>query len=215
MTWQAYLLARRPQPSNKHIIILPKYSSLKYPVQLASSSPSHSLSILIPSLLPLTVCQYIYTDINTSHPCRKEAVVQHSRRMSHGGHPLPENPSPKSTIPLFFASPKPLLPIMLSPSWRFLPLFILVYLFYSFITGFNVLSFVLGKIWYLQHPNPIGDGLATEAIVEAAGPDCIVPGQVTPVRLLGLKVLPSSFSLLHAFDREPSPFFSMLMEGRR
>ncbi|RVW47987.1 hypothetical protein CK203_114339 [Vitis vinifera] len=64
-------------------------------------------------------------------------------------------------------------------------------------------------------PNPIGDGLATEAIVEAAGPDCIVPGQVTPVRLLGLKVLPSSFALLHAFDREPSPFFSMLMEGRR
>ncbi|RVX11987.1 hypothetical protein CK203_009360 [Vitis vinifera] len=61
----------------------------------------------------------------------------------------------------------------------------------------------------MKHPNPIGDGLATEAIVEAAGPDCIVPGQVTPVRLLGLKVLPSSFSLLHAFDREPSPFFSM------
>ncbi|XP_034694609.1 uncharacterized protein LOC117920984 [Vitis riparia] len=42
----------------------------------------------------------------------------------------------------------------------------------------------------MKHPNPIGDRLATEAIVEAAGPDCIVPGQVTPVRLLGLKVWP-------------------------
>lgn len=28
-----------------------------------------------------------------------------------------------------------------------------------------------------------------DAIVEAAGPDCIVPGQIKPIRLLGLKVL--------------------------
>ena len=28
-----------------------------------------------------------------------------------------------------------------------------------------------------------------EAIVEAAGPECIVPGQITPIKLLGLKVL--------------------------
>ncbi|KAB2060104.1 hypothetical protein ERO13_A11G323600v2 [Gossypium hirsutum] len=42
----------------------------------------------------------------------------------------------------------------------------------------------------MKHPDPIGSGLATEAIVEAAGPECIVPGQVTPVRLLGLKVWP-------------------------
>ncbi|PPD81649.1 hypothetical protein GOBAR_DD21408 [Gossypium barbadense] len=41
----------------------------------------------------------------------------------------------------------------------------------------------------MKHPDPIGSGLATEAIVEAAGPECIVPGQVTPVRLLGLKGL--------------------------
>lgn len=41
---------------------------------------------------------------------------------------------------------------------------------------------------FLQHPNPVGTGLATEAVVEAAGPDCIVPGQITPIRLLGVKV---------------------------
>lgn len=40
----------------------------------------------------------------------------------------------------------------------------------------------------VQNPNPIGSGLGSEAIVEAAGPDCIVPGQITPIRLLGLKV---------------------------
>ncbi|KAK2990966.1 hypothetical protein RJ640_007114 [Escallonia rubra] len=41
----------------------------------------------------------------------------------------------------------------------------------------------------MKHPNPIGSGLGSEAIVEAAGPDCIVPGQVAPIKLLGLKVL--------------------------
>ncbi|KAF5750430.1 hypothetical protein HS088_TW03G00766 [Tripterygium wilfordii] len=40
----------------------------------------------------------------------------------------------------------------------------------------------------MKHPNPIGDGLATEAVVESAGPDCIVPGQIMPVKLLGVKV---------------------------
>ncbi|XP_022748162.1 uncharacterized protein LOC111297817 [Durio zibethinus] len=40
------------------------------------------------------------------------------------------------------------------------------------------------------HEDPIGSGLATGAIVEAAGPECIVPGQITPIRLLGLKVWP-------------------------
>ncbi|KDP29181.1 hypothetical protein JCGZ_16570 [Jatropha curcas] len=47
----------------------------------------------------------------------------------------------------------------------------------------------------MKHPNPIGSGLATEAMVEAAGPDCIVPGQITPVRLLGLKVWPIEVDL--------------------
>ncbi|XP_039024913.1 uncharacterized protein LOC120158041 [Hibiscus syriacus] len=42
----------------------------------------------------------------------------------------------------------------------------------------------------MKHSDPIGSGLATEAIVEAAGPECIVPGQITPIRLLGLKVWP-------------------------
>lgn len=40
----------------------------------------------------------------------------------------------------------------------------------------------------LQHPNPVGGGLAMEAVLESAGPECVVPGQVTPLRLLGVKV---------------------------
>ncbi|CAI9760661.1 unnamed protein product [Fraxinus pennsylvanica] len=42
----------------------------------------------------------------------------------------------------------------------------------------------------MKHPDPIGSGLGKEAILEAAGPDCIVPGQTAPVKLLGLKVWP-------------------------
>ncbi|KAG6433988.1 hypothetical protein SASPL_105607 [Salvia splendens] len=42
-----------------------------------------------------------------------------------------------------------------------------------------------------QHDDPIGSGLGKEAVVEAAGPDCIVPGQTVPIKLLGLKVPPS------------------------
>ncbi|KAH7844074.1 hypothetical protein Vadar_023940 [Vaccinium darrowii] len=42
----------------------------------------------------------------------------------------------------------------------------------------------------MKHPNPVGSGLGSAAIVESAGPDCIVPGQITPIRLLGLKVWP-------------------------
>ncbi|KAE8651047.1 hypothetical protein Csa_001390 [Cucumis sativus] len=47
----------------------------------------------------------------------------------------------------------------------------------------------------LSHPDPIGSGLATDAILEAAGPDCIVPGQSAPVKLLGLKVWPIDVDL--------------------
>ncbi|EEF42876.1 uncharacterized protein LOC8283978 [Ricinus communis] len=47
----------------------------------------------------------------------------------------------------------------------------------------------------MKHPNPIGSGLATEAIVESAGGDCIVPGQITPLRLLGVKVWPIDVDL--------------------
>ncbi|KAK4345746.1 hypothetical protein RND71_035922 [Anisodus tanguticus] len=39
----------------------------------------------------------------------------------------------------------------------------------------------------MKHPDPIGCRLGTEAIVEAAGPDCIVPGQNPPIKLLGFK----------------------------
>lgn len=42
----------------------------------------------------------------------------------------------------------------------------------------------------MKHPNPIGSGLGKEAIVEAAGPECIVPGQMVPIKVLGLKVWP-------------------------
>ncbi|KAG0481966.1 hypothetical protein HPP92_010050 [Vanilla planifolia] len=37
------------------------------------------------------------------------------------------------------------------------------------------------------HPNPIGEGFATQARLEAAGPECIIPGQITPLRILGVK----------------------------
>ncbi|KAI4300340.1 hypothetical protein L6164_033729 [Bauhinia variegata] len=47
----------------------------------------------------------------------------------------------------------------------------------------------------MKHPDPIGSGLADEAIVEAAGPDCIVPGQAMPVKLLGIKVWPITVDL--------------------
>ncbi|XP_009600296.1 uncharacterized protein LOC107809544 [Nicotiana tabacum] len=47
----------------------------------------------------------------------------------------------------------------------------------------------------MKEPDPIGSGLGTEAIVEAAGPDCIVPGQIAPIKLLGLKVWPIEVDL--------------------
>lgn len=34
-----------------------------------------------------------------------------------------------------------------------------------------------------------------EAIVEAAGPDCMVPGQIAPIKLLGLKVWPINIDM--------------------
>jgi hypothetical protein len=39
-----------------------------------------------------------------------------------------------------------------------------------------------------QHPDPIEEGLAIEVVTEAAGLECIVPEQQTPLRLMGLKV---------------------------
>ncbi|CAA6653735.1 unnamed protein product [Spirodela intermedia] len=47
----------------------------------------------------------------------------------------------------------------------------------------------------MKHPNPVGEGFAREALLEAAGPDCIVPGQITPIKLLGLKVWPIDVNL--------------------
>ncbi|MQL90059.1 hypothetical protein Taro_022640 [Colocasia esculenta] len=47
----------------------------------------------------------------------------------------------------------------------------------------------------MNRANPIGEGFATEARLEAAGPECVVPGQVTPIKLLGLKVWPIDVNL--------------------
>ncbi|KAL5219934.1 hypothetical protein ABZP36_024647 [Zizania latifolia] len=56
----------------------------------------------------------------------------------------------------------------------------------------------------MKHPDPIGEGLAMEAVAEAAGPECIVPGQQAPLRLLGLKVWPLDIEMkfLEPFGRE-------------
>ncbi|XBI19587.1 hypothetical protein VPH35_061062 [Triticum aestivum] len=56
----------------------------------------------------------------------------------------------------------------------------------------------------LQNPDPIGMGLAMEAVAEAAGPECIVPGQQAPLRLMGLKVWPLDIEMkfLEPFGRE-------------
>ncbi|BAT85754.1 hypothetical protein VIGAN_04333900 [Vigna angularis var. angularis] len=51
----------------------------------------------------------------------------------------------------------------------------------------------------MRHPDPIGSGLGDEAIVEAAGPDCLVPGQKMPLQLLGLQVLFFLFFCLFSF----------------
>lgn len=59
-----------------------------------------------------------------------------------------------------------------------------------------------------QHDDPIGSGLGKEAVVEAAGPDCIVPGQTVPIKLLGLKVPPSP----SAFSVQVKTFIDMKKE---
>lgn len=40
----------------------------------------------------------------------------------------------------------------------------------------------------VQKKDPIGDGFAMDARLEDAGADFLVPGQVAPVRILGMKV---------------------------
>jgi len=61
---------------------------------------------------------------------------------------------------------------------------------------------------FAKHPDPIGYGLAKEAYVESAGPDCIIPGQRRPIRVLGLQLWPFpyknavSFKALEPIGRE-------------
>ncbi|URE13029.1 hypothetical protein MUK42_21844 [Musa troglodytarum] len=50
----------------------------------------------------------------------------------------------------------------------------------------------------MKHPDPVGGGFAMEARLEAAGPDCIVPGLATPVKLLGIKFMDSAVNLMNA-----------------
>ncbi|KAG6545679.1 hypothetical protein Mapa_012864 [Marchantia paleacea] len=68
----------------------------------------------------------------------------------------------------------------------------------------------------LKHPDPIGHGLASEAFVEPAGPDCIIPGLTRPVRVLGVQVwpvpLPENLSTkaLEPIGRELKTFSKLL-----
>ncbi|KAC9942919.1 hypothetical protein E3N88_45050 [Mikania micrantha] len=83
-------------------------------------------------------------------------------------------PIPKSTIPLFFHSLKTPTPLR---------------------TPFLSSRYVKNQKFNFRHPDPIGHGLGTEAIVEAAGPECVVPGQITPVKIVGVKVWPIEIDL--------------------
>lgn len=115
------------------------------------------------------------------------------------------NLSPKFTTLRYSESLKPLIQIMPYPLCRFAYFytFLLMILFVHFFTESSKVSIFMGFFFSIifeqfQHPNPIGNGLGNEAIVEAAGPDCIVPGQTVPIKLLGLKVLLFYQSLFHS-----------------
>ncbi|KAH7331948.1 hypothetical protein KP509_20G059800 [Ceratopteris richardii] len=67
----------------------------------------------------------------------------------------------------------------------------------------------------MKHPDPIGKGLASDVVLEAAGPDCIVPGRQKPIRILGLKVWPVenpkwSLKFLEPIGREAKTFLKMM-----
>jgi hypothetical protein len=51
----------------------------------------------------------------------------------------------------------------------------------------------------MKHPDPIGYGLARECFLEPAGPDCIIPGQPKPIRLLGFQFWPLPFHNVISF----------------
>lgn len=67
----------------------------------------------------------------------------------------------------------------------------------------------------MQHPDPIGVGLANEISFECGGSDCLIPGLVRPTRVLGLQVtlfislVARSVSMLleRAVSRFIFPFF--------
>eukprot|EP00252_Welwitschia_mirabilis_P015256 TRINITY_DN33536_c0_g1_i1.p1 TRINITY_DN33536_c0_g1~~TRINITY_DN33536_c0_g1_i1.p1 ORF type:complete len:123 (+),score=13.53 TRINITY_DN33536_c0_g1_i1:134-502(+) len=54
--------------------------------------------------------------------------------------------------------------------------------------------FVTYALSVVKDPDPIGNGLASCAFIESAGRECLIPGYVRPVRLLGLQIWPIDFS---------------------
>ncbi|KMZ72881.1 hypothetical protein ZOSMA_159G00450 [Zostera marina] len=50
-------------------------------------------------------------------------------------------------------------------------------------------------ILVMTKKDPIGDGFAMDARLEDAGADFLVPGQVAPVRILGMKIWPIEINL--------------------
>uniref|UniRef100_A0A453FNI5 Uncharacterized protein n=1 Tax=Aegilops tauschii subsp. strangulata TaxID=200361 RepID=A0A453FNI5_AEGTS len=65
----------------------------------------------------------------------------------------------------------------------------------------------------MRNPDPIGMGLAMEAVAEAAGPECIVPGQQAPLRLMGLKLL-DGVIVVCELKRAMFPFYSPSWSNR-
>ncbi|MED6171067.1 hypothetical protein PIB30_037183 [Stylosanthes scabra] len=59
-------------------------------------------------------------------------------------------------------------------------------------------------LFIMKQPDPIGDGFGQPAIIEAAGPNCIVPGQVIMPRNL-LRVKPSSNPFESHNHQQPPP----------
>lgn len=154
----------------------------------------HLLSTLIQSL-------HDYPHLSDLHPSSLYSPALStpplpimSKKGLPGGAPLSKDaPWRASGKPIPKINHAPLLRISQSPFSNYalsvmkassLILFPLPFLFDCFLDSRGTFL-----ILFLQHPDPIGSGLATDAILEAAGPDCIVPGQSAPVKLLGLKVL--------------------------
>jgi len=107
---------------------------------------------------------------------------------------VPWRASSSSAKPIPKIHHSPILRVSQNPFSDYAISIMRVSLFFTFhpLSSFKF-SFFFFFLDFLQHPDPIGDGLGDDAIVEAAGPECIIPGQATPIKLLGLKVPISCF----------------------